>query len=256
MSNPERGEFNSVYAGLVGGIFVAMIVGLLFTLNPSNLMYILWIGMPILFYILCISINFITQNIVCNNINAEKALLGGLPAVGAAIIGLGLSWVSYCRIPVASVFAPLFVGGDSSENSTPKNATPGNATPGNAPGNAQEPGTPEPGNVSSLRNEPPLPPVIQPKKRVINSMNSKSIKSSKSNSIEPPLPPVIQPRKQLTVGGANNNGSDNNKCCQPMFILEKIEQESPGLKGISYAFYLFFSMIFGTVIGNSMATVC
>jgi hypothetical protein len=42
---------------------------------------------------------------------AGSAALGGLTAAGIVYGGLGTSTISYCRIPIASVFAPIFVDG-------------------------------------------------------------------------------------------------------------------------------------------------
>ena len=170
MSNPDRGNFNSIYAAVPAGFVVVMTVVLIFKFNDISFpTYLLWIGIPVLCFILASLINFISQHVICDKIDAQKALLGGLPAVGTALVGLGLASISYCRIPVVSVFAPFYV------NDTEENA----------------------------------------------------------------------------------DGTDAaKKCCAPKLMLEKIEQENPGLKGISYAFYLFFSILFGVVVGNSMATVC
>ena len=53
--------------------------------------------------------------------NIGKALLGTIPSIVAVIIGLGISSISYCRIPVVSVFAPLIMGNTS--DITTKNST-------------------------------------------------------------------------------------------------------------------------------------
>jgi hypothetical protein len=72
--------------------------------------YILWIGFPIVTVIVVAATNAITQYITCKAVNMGKALLGALPSVGTVLLGLGISSISYCRIPVASVFAPLMIG--------------------------------------------------------------------------------------------------------------------------------------------------
>jgi hypothetical protein len=37
-------------------------------------------------------------------------MLGSLPSLGTILAGLGIASISYCRIPVASVFAPMIIG--------------------------------------------------------------------------------------------------------------------------------------------------
>ena len=72
--------------------------------------YILWISFPIITVIIVAATNAITQYVTCKAVNMGKALLGALPSVGTVLLGLGISSISYCRIPVASVFAPLMIG--------------------------------------------------------------------------------------------------------------------------------------------------
>ncbi len=55
-------------------------------------------------------VNIITQYVNCNKIDAGKAALGALPSLGTVFVGLGISSITYCRIPIASVFTPLLVG--------------------------------------------------------------------------------------------------------------------------------------------------
>jgi hypothetical protein len=71
---------------------------------------ILWVGMPILAFGIATAANFISQYVYCKTTNAGKALLGALPAPLSIIIAFGLSYISFCRIPIATVFAPLFIG--------------------------------------------------------------------------------------------------------------------------------------------------
>ena len=48
----------------------------------------------------------------------------------------------------------------------------------------------------------------------------------------------------------------NSTCCAPSPTLESIEATAPMVTGLSYGFYLFFSMLFGIVIGSGTAVVC
>lgn len=141
--------------------------------------YILWISFPIITVIIVAATNAITQYVTCKTVNMGKALLGSLPSVGTVLLGLGISSISYCRIPVASVFAPLMIG-QTIDVTKDKNTT----------------------NINSLKNT-----------------NSK-------------------------------------ECCIPKLSLESIENKYPLIEGISYGFYMIFSILFGVVIGTGMSTIC
>ena len=55
----------------------------------------------------------------------------------------------------------------------------------------------------------------------------------------------------------NKNSTLNiSKCCSPTLLLETIETQNPEIRGAANSFYIFFGMLFGTVIGNSIATNC
>ncbi len=141
--------------------------------------YILWISFPIITVIIVAATNAITQYVTCKAVNMGKALLGALPSVGTVLLGLGISSISYCRIPVASVFAPLMIG-QTIDVTKDKNTV----------------------NINSLKNSNPK------------------------------------------------------ECCIPKLSLESIESKYPLVEGISYGFYILFSILFGVVIGTGMSTIC
>ncbi len=45
-------------------------------------------------------------------------------------------------------------------------------------------------------------------------------------------------------------------CCPEQVTLSQIEELYPQLKGISYAFYVFFGVLFGTVFGAGLSSIC
>lgn len=57
----------------------------------------------------------------------------------------------------------------------------------------------------------------------------------------------ISPRRQS--GGRRMRGGTR-------AILEDVEKENPMIKGMSYGFYLFFAMLYGGVMGSSIASIC
>ena len=183
MSEPEKNGVNldSMTAGFpiaIGFLFIT--IGLFYFRDQlPYFQYILWIGLPFIAFLIVFCVNLVNMTSYCKKIDAGKALYGGIPATVAVLAGLGISSISYCRIPIASVFAPLFVG----ENTNiVKN---GGMT-----------------NLNSLRN------------------------------------------------------SDPKQCCAPKITLEAVETKYATLVGFSYGFYMFFSILFGYVYGNSIATIC
>jgi hypothetical protein len=140
---------------------------------------VLWIGFPIITFALTVIINIVTQYSECKQTNIGRAMLGALPSFGTIFIALGVSSISYCRIPIASVFAPMIIG--QSVNITKNKSTT---------------------NVNSLKN------------------------------------------------------NISKECCIPKLSLELIEQKYPLIVGISYGFYVMFSMLFGMVIGSGLSSIC
>jgi hypothetical protein len=183
MSNPD------IKVPTVDSLTVAFPIAILFflitlvvfqareSLQPFK--YILWIGFPIVTIIIVSAVNAVSQYITCRTTNIGKALLGGLPSVGTVLLGLGISSISYCRIPVASVFAPLMIGQTVDVTKDKTNT-----------------------NINSLKNSSPK------------------------------------------------------ECCIPKLSLESIESKYPLIEGISYGFYLMFSVLFGMVIGTGLSTIC
>jgi hypothetical protein len=93
------------------GVFLFMITLLFFQSFSKHSFFtlLLWIGIPMIAYIMSVLVLMGAQTSVCDKIDASKALLGSIPTVIAVLIGLGVSYISFCRIPIASVFAPMFV---------------------------------------------------------------------------------------------------------------------------------------------------
>lgn len=93
------------------GVFLFMITLLLFQSFSKHSFFtiLLWAGIPIIAYIMSVLVLMGAQTSVCDKIDGGKAMLGSIPTVIAVLIGLGVSYISFCRIPIASVFAPMFV---------------------------------------------------------------------------------------------------------------------------------------------------
>ena len=185
MANPDTSSTGSNVDSLLTAFPVAilffLITMVLFQFRDvfNSLELILWITIPTLAFIITSAVNMISQYINCRKTNVGKAMLGALPSFGAVIIGLGIASVSFCRIPVTSVFAPLMIG--------------------------------------------------------------KTVDVTKNKST-------------TTINSLKN--SNSKECCVPKLTLETIENQYPLIAGISYGFYILFSILFGMVIGNGLSSIC
>ena len=114
MSNPDMkvSTIDSLTSGIPIAILFIIVTILLFKFRdiiPSfNL--VLWLGLPLFSLVVISAVNIILQYVSCKTTNIGRAILGALPSIGIIIAALGLSSISYCRIPITSVFAPLFIG--------------------------------------------------------------------------------------------------------------------------------------------------
>jgi hypothetical protein len=183
MANPDSASFNVDSLAAAFPTAIIFLVVILFLFQLRNLIpwfkWIIWLGIPLITVIIGGCVNLASQYIVCKTTDAGKALLGSLPLLASVIVALLVSSISYCRIPVASVFSPLVVG-KSIDVTTNTSTT----------------------NVNSLKN------------------------------------------------------SKSKECCTPKLSLESIESRYPIIAGLAYGFYVMFGVLFGMVIGNSIATVC
>jgi len=170
MSNPDTPTSASSGSVSINALSVAVpaaasifVLTLILFYNKDSLPFftaILWIGVPLIAFLVAAGMNLASQYMYCKTTQSGKAFLGAIPSILAVLVGLAISSVSYCRIPVASLAVPFYV--------------------------------------------------------------------SESKS----------------------------KGCEPLPSLESIEAKAPMVSGLSYGFYLFFSMLFGIVLGSGTAVVC
>ena len=205
MSNPDTTKTGANIGGIaILGSFIVILVIILFNYHQSSAFYfLLYGGLPIIIYILMFVVLYISKK----NVDVKNAFLSAVPTIGTTYLALFISYISFFRIPVASVFAPIFIGSTANIVSQPVS---GNAT-----------------NAST---------------------NSKSTNAPSAPSA--PLPSTIK-------GGSHKKlkKQAGGSCCSPTFSLDGVEAQFPTVKGISYAFYLFFAICFGGVVGSSMPTV-
>jgi hypothetical protein len=168
MSNPGTSSvsINALSIAFPAGCVLFIVTLFLFYAKDSipSFNVILWAGLPIIAFLIATGMLMASQYMYCKNVDSGKAFMGAIPSIVAVFIGLAISSVSFCRIPVVSIIAPFY----------------------------------------------------------------------KSES--------------------DNKNSSN--CCKPPPSLESIEAKAPMVSGLAYGFYLFFSMLFGIVIGSETAVVC
>lgn len=112
MANPDSTGTSSNTSGFITlGFFVAIIVIILF--NYQNVPFfsaILYAGLPLLIYVLMTIVIYISKP----GATVGNSFSSAIPTIGTTYIALFISYISYFRIPIASVFAPLFL--DTSAN--------------------------------------------------------------------------------------------------------------------------------------------
>ena len=188
MANPDTTEVSSNMGGIMTlGAFIGIIVIILFNFQDKSYFNgILYGLLPIIIYLLMSVVIYISKT----GTPMGKAFLGGLPTIGTTYFSLLLCYISYVRLPVASVIAPLFLRA----------------------------------NANIIR------------------------KPEDKSEEKPEEKPQKGGSRRQKRGSRRQKGGD---CCSPTYSLEGIEEQFPSIKGISYAFYLFFSICFGGVVGLS-----
>ena len=118
MSNPDI-KITGMKMPSVNALYIAFPISILFVLMTITLYYlkesipsfglVFRLFIPLAAIVITGTANIIIQYTTCNTTDIGKALLGTVPTFVAIMIGLGISSISYCRIPVVSLFAPLFM---------------------------------------------------------------------------------------------------------------------------------------------------
>jgi hypothetical protein len=116
MSETQGGGFHLDSMTLMGPVAILFFVLTLFLFrtwgSDVSLSPILWIGLPFAAFVVIFFVNLASQQVSCQRIHAGEALKGSAISAACVLLGIGVASISYCRIPVASVFAPLIAGED------------------------------------------------------------------------------------------------------------------------------------------------
>ena len=110
-TSPDAGTSSFTYAStVILALIILLTTILLFrsfsTLNSFSL--IIWVGIPLIVYLIGGCLNLLGQYISCQAVDTSRAFKGSLVLLGTTLIALTLSSITVLRLPIASVFAPLF----------------------------------------------------------------------------------------------------------------------------------------------------
>ncbi len=118
-SNPDNKvtttTFETFGIAIPLGIMYGILLTILFIYKDSIPLFsvVLWIIFPIIAYLISSTVNIINQYITCKTTDAGKAFLGGVPTLISILLAMVCGNISYCRIPITSVFAPLIINQDA-----------------------------------------------------------------------------------------------------------------------------------------------
>lgn len=115
MSNPDTTGANIGGITTLGGFVVILIIILFNYHHTSYFNALLYAGLPIIIYLLMFVVLYISKK----NTNIKTAFLSAVPTIGTTYLALFISYISFFRIPVASVFAPMFIGSTANIVSQP-----------------------------------------------------------------------------------------------------------------------------------------
>jgi hypothetical protein len=103
------------------GAFLFLLILFLFEAfgNSPSFTGILWVAVPLVAYLTAGLVLMGAQTSVCGSIKAGPAFLGALPTAAATLIALAIESVTFCRIPVVSLVAPLFISSTPRKNGQP-----------------------------------------------------------------------------------------------------------------------------------------
>lgn len=86
---------------------ICIVVLYLFKSNVPSFQMIVWIGFPILIYILSSCLNMMGQHLTCKSINAGKGFLTALTTLVSVYLFMLLSKIQFLRLPIGSIIAPF-----------------------------------------------------------------------------------------------------------------------------------------------------
>lgn len=112
MANPDttQNSVQSISIAFPTSLVVGVLLIALFQFRDSipSFRIALWGGLLFFSYLLTVILFILAQYLRCNQIDGAKAMKGAAYSAVTMLISLGVASTSWFRVPVASVFAPLF----------------------------------------------------------------------------------------------------------------------------------------------------
>jgi hypothetical protein len=105
MGNPD--ETRGVGKATMGALFMAVFLFFTFTSIINNKIA-LFVGIPLLGFIISFCIHIASQWSACNSLDFTKLAIGSSVTIGTSFVAICIASISSCRIPIASVFGPSF----------------------------------------------------------------------------------------------------------------------------------------------------
>jgi hypothetical protein len=112
MSSPDQlSSVDSMSYGVPTAIIVFFFIFMIFQWENTMPYFriLLYLGIPIIIYLITSVITLLAQYSGCNTIRIKDVFLYSAPSAVFTYIALFVSYFSFCRIPIASVIAPLFI---------------------------------------------------------------------------------------------------------------------------------------------------
>ncbi len=110
-TSPDDRTTGFTYGSTVILAFIVLLTTILFFRyfsTTAGFQLMIWIGIPLIVYLVGGCLNLLGQYIACQSVDAGRAFLSSLVLLGTTLVALIISSFAILRVPVASVFAPLF----------------------------------------------------------------------------------------------------------------------------------------------------
>lgn len=118
MDTPNQNDaVSSLTVAFPVALIVLLIVVMMYNFKESINYFdiVFWAVILIVPYMIAVGVHFMTQQINCRKLDSGAAFKGGVATPVAMVVGMGISSLSWFRIPVVSVFAPLILPDPTTE---------------------------------------------------------------------------------------------------------------------------------------------
>lgn len=120
-TSDQTSSVDSMTYGIPTAIIVFLFVFMVFQweFTMPSFRILLYVGIPVFIYLITAVVTLLAQYSGCSEIRIKDVFLYSVPSAVFSYIALLISYFSFCRIPVASVIAPLFISTPPPDPSNP-----------------------------------------------------------------------------------------------------------------------------------------